>query len=63
MIMLRNGTKAGTIKIAFDGLDSEGKTIMIDTETVTFYSGPALRIIDYEIDVAPVGGPLTLAMS
>lgn len=59
VIMLRNGRKAGTIKIAFDGLDSEGKTIMIDTETVTFYSGPVLRIIDYEIDVTPVGGPLT----
>jgi hypothetical protein len=59
VISLRDGSKSGTIKIAFDGLDTQGKSIMIDTETVTFYSDPALRIIDYEIDVAPVGGPLT----
>jgi hypothetical protein len=59
VIRLRNGRKSGTIKIAFDGLDPRGKPIMIDTETVTFYSDPVLRIIDFEIEVAPVGGPLT----
>jgi hypothetical protein len=57
--MLRDGSKSGTIKIAFDGLDLKGRPIMIDTETVTFYSDPTLRVIDYEIEVTPVGGPLT----
>ncbi len=59
VLMLKNGRKSGTVKVAFDGLDPQGKPIMIETHTVTFYSDPVLRIIDYEIKINPVGGPLT----
>jgi hypothetical protein len=59
VLKTKNGKKSGTVKVAFNGLDPKGQPIMIDTRTVTFYTDPVLRIIDYEIEVTPVGGPLT----
>jgi hypothetical protein len=45
----KGGAKSGTIKAVFDGLDPEGKPMMTETRTITFYPGPELRIIDFEI--------------
>jgi hypothetical protein len=48
---LKEGAKAGTIQAIFDGLDPQGKPIMTETRTLTFYSDPKLRTIDYEIKI------------
>ena len=55
----KSGKKSGTVKAVFEGLDPQGSPIMMDTRTITFYSDPILRTIDYEIEVAPAGGKLT----
>jgi hypothetical protein len=47
----KGGAKSGTIKAVFDGLDPEGKPMMTETRTITFYPGPELRIIDFEIRI------------
>lgn len=44
----KGGKKSGSVKAVFDGLDPQGKPIMTETRTITFYSDPKLRIIDYE---------------
>jgi hypothetical protein len=49
IVAAKGGTKSGTIKAAFEGLDAFGKPIMTDTRTITFYSDPRLRTIDYEV--------------
>jgi hypothetical protein len=51
---LKGGKKSGTIRATFDGLDPNGKAIMKETRTLTFHSGPKLRIIDYEIEIDPL---------
>ena len=47
----KGGAKSGTIKAVFDGLDPEGKPMMTETRTLTFYPGSELRIIDFEIRI------------
>jgi hypothetical protein len=51
VIEAKGGTKSGTIKAVFDGLDPEGKPMMTETRTLTFYPGADLRIIDFEIRI------------
>lgn len=48
---LKEGAKTGTIQAIFDGLDPQGKPIMTETRTLTFYSDPRLRTIDFEIKI------------
>jgi hypothetical protein len=50
---LKDGAKSGSIRAVFDGLDPRGKPVMTETRTLIFHSDPRLRIIDYEIKVAP----------
>jgi len=50
----KDGAKSGTIAAVFDGLSPEGRPIMTETRTITFYSDPKLRTIDYEIRIDPV---------
>jgi hypothetical protein len=47
----KGGAKSGTIKAVFDGLDPDGKPMMTETRTLTFYSGSELRIIDFDIRI------------
>lgn len=47
----RGGAKSGTIKASFDGFGPDGKLLMTETRTITFYSDPELRIIDYAITI------------
>jgi len=49
-----SGAKAGTIQAVFEGLDENGKPIMTDTRTITFYSDPLLRIVDYDVAIVPL---------
>jgi len=51
VIEAKGGAKSGTIKAIFDGLDPSGKPMMTETRTLTFYPGPELRIIDFEIKI------------
>ncbi len=54
VIEAKGGRKSGTIRAVFDGQDPRGKAIMKETRTLTFYSDPKLRIIDYEILIDPL---------
>jgi hypothetical protein len=51
VVEAKGGAKSGTIKAVFDGLDPEGKPMMTETRTLTFYPGSELRIIDFEIRI------------
>jgi hypothetical protein len=51
VVEAKGGAKSGTIKAVFDGLDPDGKPMMTETRTLTFYAGPELRIIDFEIQI------------
>lgn len=51
IVEARGGEKSGTIRAMFDGDDPQGKPIMTDTRTITFYSGSRLRVIDYEVRI------------
>ncbi len=54
VLAAKGGRKSGTIRAVFDGQDPRGKAIMKETRTLTFYSDPKLRIIDYEILIDPL---------
>ena len=56
VVEAQGGEKSGTgvIRAVFEGLDATGKPIMTDTRTVTFYSDPLLRTIDYEVVIQPL---------
>src|SRR3981081_608048 len=51
VVETKGGAKSGTIKAVFDGLDPEGKPMMTETRTLTFYPGLELRMIDFEIHI------------
>lgn len=51
VIELKGGTKEGTIKVAFDGLNPKGQPMMTETRTLTFYTGHQSRILDFQIDI------------
>ncbi|HEY1340768.1 MAG TPA: PmoA family protein [Bryobacteraceae bacterium] len=54
ILELKDGDKSGTIRAIFTGMDDHGKPLMTETRTITFRVEPALRIIDYEIDVEAI---------
>jgi hypothetical protein len=49
VVRAEGGTKKGVIEAVFEWLDPDGKPLINDTRTITFYSNPTPRIIDYEI--------------
>jgi hypothetical protein len=51
VVEAKGGTKSGTIKAVFNGLDPEGKPMMLETRTLTFYAGAEPRIVDFEIRI------------
>jgi hypothetical protein len=51
VVEAKGGAKSGKIKAIFEGLDQNGKPMMTETRTLTFYPGPELRIIDFEIKI------------
>ncbi len=51
MLEAKSGAKSGTIKAVFDAHEQGGTLLMTETRTITFYSDPELRIIDYEIEI------------
>jgi hypothetical protein len=53
VVQVKSGRRAGTIQAVFDGFDPASKLLMTETRTVTFFSDPQLRVIDYEISIDP----------
>ena len=49
LLSTEGGAKSGSMKVLLNWLDPNGATLMTDTRTITFYSHPALRTMDFEI--------------
>ncbi len=50
-VRVEGGPKSGRITAVFEGLSPEGKPVMTETRTYTFYSGPNLRTIDFDVRI------------
>ncbi|HCC58996.1 MAG TPA: hypothetical protein DEQ47_17385 [Solibacterales bacterium] len=50
LLEAKGGPKSGTIKAIFDGLDPQGKAMMTETRTLTFFAGDP-RIVDFEVRI------------
>jgi hypothetical protein len=48
---MKEGKNSGTIQAIFEGRNAAGKPVMTETRTLTFYSHPELRTIDYDIRI------------
>lgn len=55
VVALEGGKKSGRIVALFDWLDTEGRPLVRESRTMTFYADPAERIIDLDIDLEAVG--------
>jgi methane monooxygenase PmoA-like len=54
VVSVKSGKQSGTIEAVFDWLTPEGKSLLTETRTMTFYSHPDLRIIDFDFDLAAI---------
>jgi hypothetical protein len=54
VLAAEGGSKHGTVKVLLNWLDPGGKNLMDDTRTITFYSDPKLRTMDFDIVVKAV---------
>jgi Methane oxygenase PmoA len=54
VVGLKGGKRSGTIDAAFRWLDTSGKPLLGETRTMTFYSEPDLRIIDFDITLQAI---------
>lgn len=52
--IVRQGGKTGVVRGRFDWLDPAAQKILTDTRTMTFYSDPALRIVDFDVTLTAV---------
>ena len=52
------GAKSGTLITIFKWLDPQGKPVLEERRTTIFYSHPTLRIIDFDIALKAVNGPV-----
>jgi hypothetical protein len=48
------GKHKGTIAATFDWTDLAGRKVLTESRVMTFYAGPTLRIVDFDITLAPV---------
>jgi hypothetical protein len=48
------GADSGVIEADFDWIDPQGKPLLTEARKMTFYSGSATRIIDFDIMLTPV---------
>lgn len=51
---LKNGKKSGSLSTLQDWIDATGKKLLTESRTMTFYSDPALRTIDFDITLTAV---------
>ena len=45
----KDGPKSGVLEANFDWNDANGTTVLVENRTMTFYSNPTLRIVDFDI--------------
>ena len=50
---LAGGKQSGAIDAIFNWLDPQGKTLLTEARTMTFYAEPARRVIDFDIVLTP----------
>jgi len=55
----QGGDKSGVIEADFNWNDSDGKAVLREHRRMTFYDDPKNRIIDIDITLKPVSGPVT----
>ena len=46
---IESGPKRGLIEVVFNWVDPKGAPLLSDTRTMTFYSNPTMRIVDFDI--------------
>ena len=46
---IKNGKQQGSVAAEFEWTDSKGSVLLTESRTMTFYSDPKLRIIDFDI--------------
>jgi hypothetical protein len=51
---VESGAKSGQIRAVFEWLDTTGKPLISEARTMTFYSDPALRTIDVDIELTAI---------
>jgi len=51
---LAGGKQSGTMDAVFNWVDPQGKTLLTEARTMTFYDDPAKRVIDFDITLTPV---------
>ena len=50
---LAGGKHSGVINATFNWVDPQGKTLLTEARTMTFYAEPAKRMIDFDITLTP----------
>lgn len=51
---IKSGKKSGSIAATFDWNDHDGKTLLKEARTMTFYNDPKLRTVDFDIVLTAV---------
>ena len=51
---LKSGKKSGSLAVNFDWQDAKGKKLLGEARTITFYSHPTERIMDFDIKLTAV---------
>ncbi|MDQ1470450.1 MAG: hypothetical protein QOJ99_1930 [Bryobacterales bacterium] len=49
-----SGSKTGLIKASFNWVDGAGAPLLADTRSITFYSNPGVRMVDFDIVVRAI---------
>jgi len=53
IVRISGGKESGVIEASFDWVDPQGKALLAESRTMTFYAEPARRVIDFVIALAP----------
>jgi Methane oxygenase PmoA len=51
---ISGGKESGVIDASFDWVDPQGKALLGESRTMTFYAEPARRVIDFDIKLTPI---------
>jgi Methane oxygenase PmoA len=54
VVSVKGGGKSGSVDAVFQWLKPDGKPLLTETRTMTFYANPEVRIIDFDFDLAAV---------
>lgn len=52
-VKFKDAAKSGTLSVTNDWNDPDGKTLLVETTDMVFYSDPKLRTIDFHITLTP----------